>query len=775
MVTANRSRFLLLLASACVLFGTAACGISKRTSRDDAGGAASSAGGTGGSGAAGAGMTSVPVTTEPRPEAPRSTRHEYLASTAPAACFTGVVATPDGLVAVGKYRGRSGLLAAMSDQGGSRWGSITLTSSEGAAIVFRLPAGYAIAWSPGSDGFPAVERFGDDGNSQPALFPSVQGTPVAGVGFDDGVALVFVKADGTLSLWRSRADRVDQVPLETGPCVADGAFAAGISGDDVLVAYSCHMAAGAPDPARRLVVMRVPAGTAEAERTESDADVTGVPAASFLGDDGFVFAASVDAVPTLIYVTPGGGATRRVPIVGLTATGNRYQSNPTYSVVATDSDVLVTRSGCYGHEDASPTGTVALCHVAPDTGEATCSEVDAPCAGATLCSTDSGIVLLPCSSNAPAIVPIPDLAAPPVPLDGSFVLGDAALAPIALDCDGDVCTALVQLDAVEATTGYDLRLGSLAIDLGPSPDGTATGPLEAPTPGALHTKSAYDVYPGGFTLENQPRGFPFGVVSSKPVDPLNDSPALSLVAAGDVLWTQPLSVWPSAIYATGADFRLLGSGSAYGIAEASVSSSGVTAEPALAVSSQNRLLSTARCGERVLIHALTVSTSSTIAPHPAIFALDLGTNDFAPLFDTGLQPADSSEPQKPIACAGERVFVLDGLKLHVFTLDGTRQPDIGLAALAPPRESFDPVIGQLETGDDRALLLRASSGSDTIDALYLFADGGVRSYSLPLPSGLGPLTRVLTAPDRGDGWLRALYQTRDGAMWASAWELEGSR
>lgn len=773
MATANTFRLALVVASSCALFGTVACGLSKRTPRDVGAGTGASGptGGTGGTGAAGAAGMGISVTTEPSPATPRSTRHQYLASTAPAACFTGAVATPDGMVAVAKYRWQSGLFAAMSDQGGSRWGSLTLTSSDGAAIVFRLPAGYAIAWSPGSDGFPVVERFRDDGGSEEALFPSVQGTPVAGVGFDDGAALVFVKSDETLELWRARADRVDHVPLETGSCVADGAFGVGAIGDDVLVAYSCHTLANAADPARRLVVARVPAGTTEVERKQSDAEVTGVPAAYFLGDDGFVFAASVEGAPTLLYMTPGSGATRSLPIVGLTAAGNRYQSNPTYSVVATDSDVLVTRSGCYRHEDAAPTGTVALCHVAPDTGEATCSEVDAPCGGAILCSTDSGIVLLPCSSGAPAIVEIPDPAAAPVPLDGSFVLGDAALAPLALDCDGDACTALLQMDAAEATTGYDQRLGTLAVDLGPTPEGTTTGPRDVPKPGELHTRASYDVYRGGFTLENQPRGFPFGVVSVK-ADPLNYLPVLSMVGATGVVWDQSITSWPDTMYATGAGFRLLGAGFVNAIYETSVTPSGVTEEPALSIRLQSRPPSTARCGDRVLIHALDPGDgASTTIPRAAIFALELGTNDFAPLFDPGIQPPDSSQSDKPIGCAGNRVFIPDGPMLGAFTLDGTRQPNISLNALAPARESYDPVIWQLESSDDRALLLRANSGADVIDALYLLADGGVRSYTLPLPSGLVPLTRLLTAPDRGDGWLRAIYQSKDGAMWASAWEL----
>ena len=88
-------------------------------------------------------------------------------------------------------------------------------------------------------------------------------------------------------------------------------------------------------------------------------------------------------------------------------------------MVATDSDVVVSLSSCHRHEDAAATGSVALCRVTPTTGEAECSEADAPCGGATLTNTSSGVLLLPCGWNGPSIVEI-DPSAPLVPQDGWF-------------------------------------------------------------------------------------------------------------------------------------------------------------------------------------------------------------------------------------------------------------------------------------------------------------------------------------------------------------------
>ena len=777
----SRSACFLLV---CTALASVACGLSERAVPGAAAQAGGSAGAQGegsaaasGAGGGGANASGSPAAvSEPQPVSPSAARQAYLGTTAAPGCFTSAVATPDGFAVVGKYVQRSGMFEGHGDPTSSAsWSSSQLTTVDGSALVFDTAGGHALVWSPGADGDPTGQRF--DAGEVPGerLVPSALGYPVAGVELPDGLAVVFASQEGFVSLWRVQGGSADTVPLETGACTADGGFAAGVTADGVVVAYSCVPTAANGAPERRFVTNRVGADPTDVERTVTDLGLDGVPAAFFRGGE-FLFAGAIlSGGLVLAYVEPGNPTARVVPITGLSAATHRDDYEPMYSVVATDTDVLLTQATCDRHEDANATGSVALCRVTPDTGDAVCSKVDAPCAAATLVATSSGVVLLPCGFTAPSLVPL-DPSAAPTPLDGLFPAGYAGLAPGALDCDGDACSALLRIDASEATTGYDERLALLELDLGPECEG-ALCTAGTPVPTELHSRGQFDVYPGGFTFENQPSGLPMAVVSATPSNGQNTQ-SLSLFGKDGVAWSQPLPWSPDAVFAGEDGFHAFSEGylGMTGLSETFVTVDGVTDEPFLPMRLLDRAPSVARCGDRVFFHAVDDSQASATSPaHAAIFALDLVTSEFVDLFDPKVLPPDYAASAEPIGCAGGRLFILDGQNVHAYTLDGTRAPDIALRALATSRQSYDPLIAQMETRKDHVLVLRATSGADAIDALLLYEDGFTTSLTLPLWTGIVPLTSLRVAPDRGDGWLRAIYQGTGGAVYASAWNLVDAR
>jgi len=245
------------------------------------------------------------------------------------------------------------------------------------------------------------------------------------------------------------------------------------------------------------------------------------------------------------------------------------------------------------------------------------------------------------------------------------------------------------------------------------------------------------------------------------------------VDRAQVLWTQPLAQWPDDLYRAGDTLSLLTqSYPPGGLSVSSATAQGVAEAPYLAMRLQNQPPAMARCGDRLLMHAMKDwDGTATSQLHPAIFALDLVTHEFTELFNPEIWPKGSGSPD-PIACAGGEIFLADG-SIHEFSSDGTRRSDIALTPLAEPVESYDPTIWQFETRSDHALLLRSTSGASAVDALFLYGDRSARAYTLPLPPNVVPLTSFRTAPDRGDGWLRAIYQGKGGAIYASAWQLGG--
>jgi hypothetical protein len=642
-----------------------------------------------------------------------------------------------------------------------------------AMLAFETPVGYATARSAAVSPL-ELERVDTSGTGS-TLDIDVEGDPVAGVGLPDGMAILLSSTDGKLLLWRLQAGHFLTITLETTTCARASGFALGALGRDLVAAYSCQNSVTDPTtegPSRQLVIARVAAGGVEVERTALDVEAFGEPAATWLGDE-FLFAyATSDGASALAYAAPGSTTSRVVPVTGGAAPAALNDDTPVYSVAAADGPVFFTRSTCYRHEDAASTGSVAFCRVEDDSGNASCSEVDSPCSAARLAPTSQGLLLLPCGGlAAPALVAV-DPSAPPAPLDAFFPRGYANLAPRGLVCDDTTCSALVETDSSEPTTGYDQRLAIAEVDLGPECEGRvcragAFGLTE------VRSLSPHDLEPGGLEVEEAPIALPVGVVSAVH-DGLDLRPLLSLVGEEGVVYGRELPVPPFAVFRTDTGFRALSpTFISAGLEQTEVTADGVEDEPLLPMWTAADTPAFARCGERVIFHA--AEAFADVAQGPwSLLALDLQTSEFGPLFDVGIAPAQPGQQSLLIGCTENHVFMLDGDRVHGWTLDGTRQPDIDLGPLAPSVSRSDPIFVELVSRGDHVLLARASSGADAIDALFLADDGSTRAVSLPLPELVVPPKTVRFASDRGDGWLRASYQGARGDVYVSAWRIDGA-
>jgi hypothetical protein len=181
---------------------------------------------------------------------------------------------------------------------------------------------------------------------------------------------------------------------------------------------------------------------------------------------------------------------------------------------------------------------------------------------------------------------------------------------------------------------------------------------------------------------------------------------------------------------------------------------------------------------RYLFHGPPDPSSVTDHATPAIYAFS--PPDAVPtlLFNPGVAAQTSGQPPPVLGCAGSRVFLLDGLLLHRFLENGEREPDVTLAS-APMSSTPGRVLARLETHRDFALVLTVNVVENAIDALFLYADGTVRAFALPLMEGVLPLSTLMSAPDIVNGWLNLLYESaskespdvRWGSAFNSAYKL----
>jgi hypothetical protein len=757
----------------CLANAGAACG---RTTTDEPkqatpqSGFAGAASGGGGNG--GAGTASVQVETK----APLVSRHALLGTSAARGCFTSAVRTERGLMTAGLV-GATPIVGAGSGDPANLWRHEPLTTAGGAALVFGAASGPILAWSDASAQQLRVRAFDRTGVAGIFLETAAFGNPIAGAGTAERFSLVLAWQK-RLSLLRYAANVFETVALETEPCAVTSSIAIGELAGDTVVAYYCDdgAALGAPERAERLILYRIPAASFEPERSIAELSLFGTPAAQWLEKE-FVVAHSTSAGKLVLsYATPGTPVVRSRLVSGLAAaSSSRDAAQPVYSVAAAKDAIMLTRATCQRREDDAATGTVAVCRIATDSYQATCSEVDAPCSVAKLESTPSGVLLLPCgSAGSPALVEL-DAAALPAAQDGLFPGGFSRFEPAALSCEGEACSALLVVDSVKATTGYEQRLAFVDASLEAGCE-VAACKVGAPELSSVFSSNSADI--GSLTevaVERQHAGLPLAVVAMVRAE--NQLvPQLSLLTRAGVAWKQTLPRGSEQIFAHGGGFRVFWSDFPQdALHDTSVTQQGSASQPDLPMRLGSAPPSMARCGDRLLIHALDRSRASSIAPPtPAIFALDPLTSQLTLLFDPGIAPAKSPEqaPSRFIGCAGEWLFMLDGNRVRRYSLGGERSSDIEVPSSLEAAASTDQQLTQFETRSNDVLALRANSGGDQLYALFLHANGSVHAYQLPLPANVVPLVRVRSAPDRGDGWLRVLYQSAAGPVHLSSWQLD---
>lgn len=102
--------------------------------------------------------------------------------------------------------------------------------------------------------------------------------------------------------------------------------------------------------------------------------------------------------------------------------------------------------------------------------------------------------------------------------------------------------------------------------------------------------------------------------------------------------------------------------------------------------------------------------------------------------------------------------MLDGYVVHQYSLTGEQGPDVRLAT-SPPTSAGVSLLTRIETRKDQVLVVSSGSESNVLDVLLFETDGSHRALTLPLADGAAPLMALAVAPERGDGWLRLLYQS----------------
>jgi hypothetical protein len=772
LVISRRSRPGAVLALA---LAAAACGRSVRSQPAPTTAAAGAAGrggmagsgGTGGAAAGQAGTTSGAGAGVTVPEEkPLSVRHASVGFPVPPSCFTSLVPTANGMAfgSVGNNLALSGTITPDPTYG-FRSSVETLPDSAKYVLVVGDESGEVVAWSSRSDDGLTIRRLDAAGTTIDEIKTTYRGDPVAGLGSSTELTLLLAGTDG-VSLLTYADGTSGVVEVEPEGCISASSVALGRLEGDVVVGYLCNRFATTTNPERNhLVVARVDGATGAVERTVVDAELggsantysgPGLPGVTWTGDE-FLFAYLTPTGETVLgRVTPGDPEPRVTTISGLPdAAIHVGDLNPSFSVLEVGDQIALTRSICNGHEDASPTGPVAICRVSR-AGVAECTQAEAPCWDARLVAVGSNVELCACGGrNAPSIMPL-DLSALPTD-DGIFPTASAHDEPLALDCHGDDCSVLMRIDSTQATTGYDTRLAFQDLTLADGCDVTtcSAGLLE---PAGLYSATTEYYFPN-LTLERQSKGFPQGVVTVQR-DGIDAVPTLALLGPDGVGWAQPVPSPDASIFAWGEGFVGLWYDLLGGVYQLSADANGVVSDQAVHLPQGPRLPSAALCGDRILVHSFAQGTSLD-PPMAGIYAVDPATFAVSKVFDPGYFPAkDSSSPAMPLGCAGDWLVLLDGARVHRYTLDGTRAPDIEL--LAPVS------LAQVESRGDHVLILSALSDVDGLDALFLFADGSTRSFRLPLPPGSAPLTSLTVASDRGDRWLRVLYSVAKGGLYSGS-------
>ena len=754
-----------------------ACGRSVRhqPAPPEAGGAAGTTAGSGpvggsagvGSGGVGGVDTAPPVPPKP----PLEARHVVVGAPVERGCLSSVAPTATGIRIAGKQNpapfAGSGEPAA---GGGAAFAVETRPEGAGPALTFGDERGQWVAWPSTATSGMSFDFYDAEGALAGTTTTSETGIPLAAMGDAGHFSLAFSRSDA-LWLFEYRDGEGLAYAIDTRPCSPLDSVAIGAFEDDTVLGYACG--AG-------LLTARWHAATGASESVEVELlDGTELSAWSghpgiFWNDAEFLFAFNSARGPALARVSPGDATADIVPVTGMPSTAiSSSPDNPEFSVVQVGDDIGLTRAACNHHEDAPATGTFDLCRVSVATAEAVCSEVDLPCERGKLVANGSRVTYLGCDGGAPTLVPVA-LAQFPEKTPGFFPTGHALFAPLALTCDADRCSALLELDSSRLMTGYDVELAfaDLEFDAG-CRVGTCAASALAPT-GVFALDSDDTVDGPNVTVQRQLSDLPLGVITLD-----GDTPTLSSLDRAGVGWRQPVRPGQSALFAEGDGFLQL-SHDPYGVTleQYTVTPEFDRAGAPLGIDNRHgaKLPGLARCGDRILVHDWSISAA---APHAAIVAFDPQTGAHSELFDPGVYPAPSGNSLPlPLGCAGERVLLLDGLKVHDYSVSGVRRPDVPLATPAPT--SFgDSVLTQLETRGDHVLVISASSGKAALDVLRFEQGGGTDAFELPLPPGVVPLVALAVAPDRHDGWLRVLYQsgnetayaTRRGYVYASAYQL----
>lgn len=721
------------------------------------------------------------------PEAPKEVRHVTLGAPVAAGCLSSVVPTTAGV----RYAGRDNWAAlagigSLDSEG--RWHftqDVTPGDISGSALVFGDATGQVVAWPSNATTGIGFEFFDADGLAGVSE-TDAQGEPLAAVGTLSSFSLAFSSAN-ELSLLEFQNGTTVVTPVDTDGCVEPSSVAIGTFQGDTVLGYFCNRfsTSGA---AQHLLVARVSAATHEVEKAALDVPVgssatsglanSGVPAA-FFHDGELLFAhQTAQGNVALTRVSAADLAVRTELVTGMPSTAiHANEKNPVFSVVQVGDQVGLTRAVCNGHEDDNPTGTFDLCRISAVTLEAVCSEVEDPCEQFKLVADGSDVTLVGCGS--PTFIPL-DLAAIPVEQPGYFPTGYSWFEPLSLTCDGDACSALLAVNSSRLTTGYDLNLAFADLELAPGCN-AETCRASSPTPTAVFSEVSHNPSAApSITLQRQIAGLPVAVATLAPDDQaVNYRAQVSVLDRDGVRWTQPVPSSAAALFPEGDGYLGIWSDfSPYSLNRYSVSAGNSVVDSNVLVHTGGwGLPGVALCAGKVLIDGVT-QESFTSPLEAAIMSFDPASGALQTLFTTGYRVASTSAPARSIGCAGDRVLVLDELAVHQYSTSGERGPDIALGT-PPATAAGDMVFTQLETRGDHVLVASSNSIKNALDVLLFYADGTNRAFELPLAPNTVPLVSLAVAPDRGDGWLRLLYQSGretaralgEGFVYASAYEL----
>jgi hypothetical protein len=741
--------------------------------------------GQGGSGSgAGAGLGSgFGGAVLPEAEVPSSARHAVVGAAVPPGCVTSVAQTAEGFAFAAIVEGRPVSGTGLPTPEGWDFSVEPRAGSGDRALVFGDRSEQVLAWSDRSEMRLGLRFLSGPRASDGDFYVLEYGAPVAGVRISEGFALLLsdqerfslLKYDGSASaVWELRHERCGE-PISVALDTIE---------DDIVAGYLCReIPTPSSSGASLLGIALVDAASGELEHTlielepaETDSAGkiigTGRGAVTFTNGELLVAHTLADHTTALTRVSARDLTPRTTVVSGLPPTPIKFNSeNPELSVLEIPAGVVLTRAVCDGREDNFSTGTVAVCHFAADAGPPVCSQFEAPCSGVRLARVGSEAMLLGCAGPASGMVIPLDLTLLPGPQSGLFPLGHSAFEPVALSCDGEACAALVWEDAAQPTTGYDRRLTFYDVDLPPSCETPGCEARRA-TPTSVHgVQRVEPTLEPELTVESQASGLPLAVVTVVERDE-QLVPELAVLDRDGVRWSSTLVHPVSGLFQDGATVRgFFQTRTAGSVLPFTASGEGTVNEPGLAIRIPTHSPSMARSGDRVLIHAQLPAESSVELPETAILAYELESREFSSLFDPGYAPTEDYRlPPRLIGSAGDGLFMLDGSLVHRYSLSGERRPDVALRTKLSDGTA-QTIFSTLVTRADDVVVVSANSTLEVLDVLLL-RDDTVRAFTLPLPSALGPFPRLVIAPDRRDGWLRALSTSDAGRVFVSAWQLQ---